>query len=177
MTSSPDALPAEQSAEKLVLPLVQQCCRELFEAYGLEISPAESTNATPGGALKLCGVLAFTGDVRGTVILAANAESIARTIPAGDDFRSWMAELTNQFVGRLKNSLLRHNVNISIMTPITMRGEHLAPIESQTIPPSLYASEAGTVCFWFECEASPGFSWQAETQAVLSYSEGEALFF
>lgn len=153
--------------------IVDQCCVELFAAYDLAIERAREPD---GASPEICAVLGFTGDLRGAAILATPTRCLETTSQGGDS-RAWIGELANQLVGRVKNALLRHGVEIVLSTPVILRGERLAPINTMSELPSMFDSTAGQICLWFDFEATPDLQWSdAELDGVAS-SEGDAMFF
>ena len=159
--------------------LAAESTLKLFEAYGLSLREVAS-DRLPQHAILMCGVIGFTGpQLRGTVILAANDQPLDASNPIPDSpRRDWIAELTNQLVGRLKNRLIAFGTDIAITTPVVLRGEHLAPVPSQPISPRAFVTDAeGVVCVWCEVEAAEGFVLVESAEAVEGAHEGDALLF
>lgn len=104
--------------------IVRQCARDLFSSFGLEITP-EPPDDNP---VELIGIIGFAGDgVRGTVSIAVSPGVPAlalRSIPGSADsgIHDWLAESTNQLMGRIKNKILAWGVSVSIALPIVLRG-------------------------------------------------------
>ncbi|HMI86670.1 MAG TPA: hypothetical protein VK550_21400 [Polyangiaceae bacterium] len=76
--------------------------------------------------------------------------------PIGGPPRAWIAELSNQLVGRIKNKLLAHGAEVDVTTPVVLRGELLAPLDARNkLPPRAFASEGGNVFVWIELDTDP----------------------
>ena len=127
-------------------PLVRSCCADLFAAYEVPLEPVDTLTDRP----EVCAVLGTTGD--------------------GND---WITELVNQLVGRIKNALLRHDIEIIISTPVRLRGDRLAPLAGGEV----FRSPAGEVCVWFDFEPSEGVTWREATDDSAAASEGDLLLF
>ncbi len=156
-----------------VLAIVEACCIELHAAYSLPIE--RTTDVRDAPPPETCAILGFTGDLRGAAILATSRRCVAATDPVGSG-DVWLGELVNQLVGRIKNTLLRHGVEISLSTPVILRGERLAPVGKAVDLPAMFRSDAGLIYLWFDFEARPGLEWQEAAQEEHS-TEGDAFFF
>jgi len=156
----------------LVPGIVRECCVALFEAYGHTVAPVELPDDAPP---QICGILGFTGDLRGAAILAMTNSTVKATSPV-EGAPGWIGELVNQLVGRVKNELLRRGVEIVLSTPVTLRGERLAAVGTDEELPLLFRGETGVICLWFDFESSPDLVWQAPVEAAVS-SEGDTMFF
>jgi CheY-specific phosphatase CheX len=145
---------------------------ELFSAYDVTCSKSEA----PISDEQLCGILGFTGDqMCGSVVITATADAITCSNPIGDGVtRSWIAELTNQLVGRFKNELLRHAVDITMSVPVVLTATRLVPLPHRAIRPIQLAVGSGTMTIWLEIEGTPKLQACVEDQVA---SEGEAFLF
>jgi hypothetical protein len=158
--------------------LATTCCHDLFEAYGVELVPA--AERTGSGPLHLAGILAFSGEtLRGSMMLGATATALAKSNPitGGAQHRSWIAELTNQLVGRFKNRLLNHGVEISIATPAVMNASVLAPDPSSELPPITFECNGELVCVWLDAECDDAFVLAEQIVAVAGLDEGDFMMF
>jgi hypothetical protein len=104
----------------------RRCSEELFVAHG--VAPVALGVPTDDEPLRIrtAAIIGYSGAaLKGTVMLAVSREGLSATRPVGDDDRDWLAELSNQLLGRVKNQLFRHGVQISMSTPLVIRGERL----------------------------------------------------
>lgn len=161
--------------ERLRLILVGKA-HELFADYGV---PCEAAEAIPDGARELCGILGFTGgQVCGCVVVSATPEAIASSNPIGDGAtRSWVAELTNQLVGRFKNTLLRCGVDLVMSIPVVLTASHLTPMPHATLAPTRLAVGAGFLTLWLEIEVDPDLLLAEPSADLMIAAEGETLLF
>jgi hypothetical protein len=169
----------DPQVQDTVTQLAVEATEKLFDAYGLGLQSSQ-VGALPEHAILMCGVIGFTGpQLRGTVILACNdAPLIASNPVPGSELRDWIAELTNQLVGRIKNRLLTYGAEIYITTPVVLRGEHLAPVPRHKISPQSFVTAGkGVVCVWTEVEAADGFALVQSEDAEQGASEGDAMMF
>src|SRR5205809_4308547 len=89
--------------QKLVEGFAHDACASLFEAYGVALQDVEP-GMPPSDRLVLTAVIGFTGPgLRGTCILASTEQPLSRSNPVSGSLRDWIAELSNQLIGRVKN--------------------------------------------------------------------------
>jgi hypothetical protein len=166
--------------EQIIESAVSECCLSLFEDYALPLKRARSGGLSESGAeLLFCGVLGFSGDqMRGTLLLATSKEPLGRTSPTTDaSLREWIAELSNQLLGRIKNKLLVRGVTLHLSTPIVLRGQHLAPLSRAELVPFAFTCDGGYVCVWFDAELKPGIDLTQEIATEGLVSEGTSTLF
>jgi hypothetical protein len=150
--------------------------QELFADYGVA---CESVATVPDSARELCGILGFTGDqVCGSVVVSATVEAIASSNPIGDGAtRGWVAELTNQIVGRFKNTLLRCGVELVMSIPVVLTASHLAPMPQAPLAPVRLAVGTGFLTLWLEVEIDPDLVLAEPTADLQIALEGDTLLF
>jgi len=148
----------------------------LFADYGVTCS---ASDAAPPDGRQLCGILGFTGDhLCGSVVISATQDAIASSNPIGDGAtRGWVAELTNQLVGRFKNALLRHGVEVAMSIPVVLTATQLMPLPQQEVQPTRLAVGAGFVTIWLELEAEAGLELTEPGPESAIAAEGEAMMF
>jgi len=107
---------------------VTRAALELFASYGIRFFVAQpgtevgapASASPPVGLLGVCG---FGGPTfTGHVIFGASEGTLSRsnnTLSSRDD---WMAELANQFLGRIKNQLLRNGIHVQRVPPVVING-------------------------------------------------------
>jgi CheY-specific phosphatase CheX len=149
---------------------------ELFADYGAR---CEVLDAPYGADRELCGILGFTGDhVCGSVVLSATPDAISSTNPIGDGAtRGWVSELTNQLVGRFKNTLLRSGVELVMSIPVVLTGTQLVPMPQAAIAPTRLAVGSGFVTVWLELEVDPDLVLAEPNGELAIAAEGETLLF
>lgn len=158
---------------------VSEACLSLFEDYALPLRRSTFENVGSDCDLLFCGIIGCSGDkMRGSLMLATTREPLGRTAPVSDaSQREWLAELTNQLMGRVKNKLSTRGQELHMSTPIVLRGQHLAPIPHAQIIPLVFTSDAGVVCVWFDAELAPGLDLSQEFEPVGLIPEGGSLLF
>jgi len=161
---------------KLVERLANDACTSLFEAYGVKLSRITAGDAPHTRAL-FSGIVGFSGPgIRGTCILGATEKPISQSNPIGGSLREWIAELSNQLVGRIKNKLLEEGAEVYVTTPVVLKGEHLAPLPRFELEPMLFVTDGGSVFLWVEVETDPDFRF-SENAFKPPAREGDALLF
>jgi CheY-specific phosphatase CheX len=149
---------------------------ELFADYG--VACATTSSPSPPTRL-LCGILGFTGDhLCGSVVVAASPEAIAGSNPIGDGAtRGWVAELTNQIVGRFKNALLRCGVEVAMSIPVVLTASQLTPLPQTQADPVCMVVGDGVLTLWLEVEADPELTLTEPSPDAMIAAEGEAMLF
>jgi hypothetical protein len=133
--------------------------RKLFEDLGVQMRERAGLQGTGATPMVYGGVIELTGrGVRGRVTLASSNEPLASTKPVsnGGD-REWLAELTNQLMGRIKNQLLLYAVEVTFGSPVTLRGEHLAARERGKDPPLVFEGGGGFIQVWLDLTLDRSF--------------------
>jgi CheY-specific phosphatase CheX len=170
-------LPSSQSDSamaSLLTALAHEACTGLFEAYGVDLK-ATDWNAMPRGPLTLSAIVGFGGEaIHGTCILAATESPIAESKQVDVPLRDWVAELGNQMVGRIRNRLLSHGVEVYQTSTVVIRSESMTPLPSRAFVPLAFESRSGQVFVWVDLEIEAGFRFGEPAQAM---EEGEAIIF
>jgi CheY-specific phosphatase CheX len=91
--------------------------------------------------------------------------------------REWIAELSNQLLGRIKNKLVAHNVMMHMSTPLVLRGELISPVSKTPLLPYTFACDAGAVCVWVDVEILHGVDLTQVSDAPDMMSEGSGFLF
>lgn len=143
--------------EEIIERCVSDSCVALFTDYALPLVRLPEEALRTAEPLLFCGVVGFSGEqMRGAILLATSREPLGRTSPTSDSsLREWIAELSNQLLGRIKNRLLQHGVTIHLSTPIVLRGQQIAPISQGELTPFAFSCAGGHVCVWFDSETAP----------------------
>jgi hypothetical protein len=149
---------------------------ELFADYSVACIPVEETH---DDTRQLCGILGFTGDrLCGSVMISATQEAIACSNPIGDGpTRGWVAELTNQVVGRFKNALFRGGIEVAMSIPIVLTATQLTPLPQDKNYPTRLGVGTGFMTIWLEVEAEPGLELSEPSADSMIAAEGEAMLF
>jgi hypothetical protein len=176
----------DERYRQILLQIAAHSCERLFGHYGVELRPLEQPAAAVLQPLLCCGVAGFHGrGIRGTAILGTSREILTRSNPGtGPGYRDWTAELANQFVGRIKNQLLQHALELEMATPAVIRGpdidagrwQHLPQLAFRGVLPAGGAS--GVVRAWLDVELGFGFEMLEEADPSRAGAlEGETLLF
>lgn len=167
------------SAQEVIDQIVGDSCIELFSDYSLQLRAREAATVEPAVPLLYCGVVGFSGEeMRGTLLLGTSREPLGRTSPANDSsLREWIAELSNQLLGRIKNKLLTRGVNLHLSTPIVLRGEHIAPVGRAELVPLAFTCDGGLVCVWLDYELKPGIDISKTVTLEDQMIEGSSMLF
>lgn len=164
-------------SQEIITNITSDACLSLFHDYALPLQPAD-----PSGQrldLLFCAVIGFSSEqMRGTLVLATTREPLGRTTPVqGGELREWIAELSNQLLGRIKRQLTERGVELAISTPIVLRGERLHPMPTKEAAPLKFVCEGGCVCVWMDAVMAPGLDLSQIQKSDEGMGEGEAMLF
>jgi hypothetical protein len=107
---------------------VVRAALELFASYGIQffvVQPGANVTGLPvaSPSVGLLGVCGFGGPTfTGHVILSASDGTLSRSNNTRSSRDDWMAELANQFLGRIKNQLLRSGIHVQRVPPVVIKG-------------------------------------------------------
>jgi len=177
MTISESTIQANQKVQTLAETFAGECCVELFE--GSEI-PLTGHSGASGTGLSFCAVIGFSGKaLRGSLVLGLSGAAMTNLKAFADvPGRDALGELANQLLGRLKNRLLRYDVELFLGIPVVLRGEHFSPLPRHELEPLHFRLGEGDLAVWVEIECSDGFSMRSEpSEAEAALAEGASLMF
>lgn len=149
---------------------------DLFSAYSVGAALVEKV--TPADD-PIVGVIGFTASkLRGNLALLLPSE-VVKVTQSGSDPMDWAGELTNQYLGRLKNKLIAYGPALEISTPLVVSGLSLrlqepAGVQTQRVDCS---TTAGPVHALISVRTSEGFELLDEPVADTVAAEGEMLLF
>lgn len=165
--------------EEVIEQAVTSSCVSLFADYSLTLERVDAQALSNAFDIVFCGVVGFSGDqMRGTLLLATSSEPLGRTLPSSDaSLREWVAELSNQLLGRIKNKLFSHGVTLHMSTPTVLRGQHMVPVSATPLTPYAFSCDGGVVCVWIDTELSPGVDLTQVSETPDVMSEGSGFLF
>src|SRR6266545_2035589 len=142
---------------KILDDLLVECASALFSAYNRPLSYA-GTASSETQSFVLSGVIGFAGsDMRGTLLLAMTRGLLEDLSPSAASMRDWIAELSNQLLGRFKNQLLRFGTEIYAATPSVLRGELITPLpRACALAGHCFESAQGSACVWLDLSLRDG---------------------
>lgn len=151
------------------LNMAAECCAALFADYGVEAFPAEGPPNAASRTPLYVGIIGFTGDgVRGTLVLGASQGPLNQSSPARYDGheRHWIAELTNQLLGRIKTQFLSRGLTIHLALPVVLLVKHIAPVLRPTRDPLAFDAAGGSIYVWLDLEFDEGRTLATEPVAA-----------
>lgn len=161
---------------QLVGAFAREAMTELFLAYSLDAEPVSSARVAED---PMVGVIGFTASkLRGNLALLIPA-AVIRATQSGSDPMDWTGELTNQYLGRLKNKLIAYGVALEISTPLVVAGLSLRLQE----PPGTYTqrvdclTSAGPAHALISVRIGEGFELSEQPVGEPIAAEGEMLLF
>jgi CheY-specific phosphatase CheX len=155
--------------------VIQLAAVELLRAYGVAAQPTKV--AVVAEDFSCAAAVGFTGStMRGSLLIAVPSEISRRTCPLPSHaYRAWVAELSNQLLGRIKSKLLSYGVELHVTIPVVIPARLLTPCSSPDLVAHRFTSEAGDVLVWFDYEAVAGLTLVKVTD-LQDYPEGTAVF-
>ena len=157
--------PARQ--RRVFLQIAEQCCGKLFGGYGYALRPAAGAELASGSPLLLYGVIGFVATgLRGSLVLGSSSEPLDSSNPAkAVPVREWIAELSNQLIGRIKNQLLLYALELRVDTPVTLRDSPMSDARTRGLPSVSLQGRAGLVRVWMDLQIGRGFHMADEPDA------------
>jgi hypothetical protein len=140
------------SVQNEVAALAASACAELFDAYGIRLTPV--TGYLPRSEEPMIsGVMGFVGpNIRGTLLMASERGPLMASRPCEGRLRDWAGELANQIVGQLKNKLLARGTDLALSVPVVLQGIRVEPLPKNESAPSVFTAGNGLVMVWVEIE-------------------------
>ena len=174
---------AKSAARSSLDILVQNATVQVFQTYGVATAPV---TRAPDAELScdradLAGAIAFFyGGTQGQLVLCVPLAVLAST---RDDLTDptwaldWIRELTNQLMGRIKNRMLRFQVDLRLGMPTAAKAEHLVGRSSKrTRPPWVYQFRSMRGDVWLALHDMIDES-RLRYSGVELASEGDVLLF
>ena len=171
--------------EELFHDLLQMEALALLSDYGVALAGEE----IEAPDMNIIATIGFSSDVlQGSLGLVFN-EALLITLtrsalggmePGRDMQRDWLGELANQLLGRMKRTLLDYSVEISLSTPIVLRGMRIQLLSQgdSTGHISLTSCEGGAwVCFDLRHEPDFALIYSPPPEDEEALDDGMALFF
>jgi hypothetical protein len=189
VTETPQNRAPAAAVEAAVLPGVlregvTRSSLELFAAYGVELNLAEAdagsaTFAAMGAKIAFLGFAGFGGPhLSGSVVLGATEGVLRRSNQTRSAVDDWMAELANQFLGRIKNRLLRAGIAIHRVPPTVVQGPAAALRSGRGGRPVALVDGHDAVLIWIDSEtAVAAVDEVAFTEQADVMVEGEMVLF
>jgi hypothetical protein len=161
--------------------ITRESCVGLFADYGVTLAPAPPLGTDTNAAPLYVGLLGFTGEgVRGTLILGASDGPLAQSsrVRCAGLERQWIAELTNQLLGRIKTRFLSHGVTLHMAVPVALHVKHIVPLLRPPQEELAFRAAGGAVCAALDLELDEGRVLSPEpVTADVGLSAGNALMF
>jgi hypothetical protein len=141
------------------------------------------------GDVLLAVSIGFSGEgIRGALVIAAKPGFFVATyplpppeaVPGSDDVDDWARECANQLLGRMKNRLGTRGVQISVSTPMALRGFelHISRRDREGVVVYSAKCQGLDVTVVFELERLDGQELLAPNAAETAVSaEGESMIF
>lgn len=163
------------SNQEIVDDIVQRATIELFDAYGVTLEVGASDHAI--APIAFAAVIGFSGEtLRGTLLFApSEAVLLASEQLPEDAARDWVGELANQLLGRVKNHLLRYDVEVFLTVPLVIRGQHISVETRGALGPHRFSCEAGGVSVWMDVDIPPGMVLVESAEPEVLPESGEAM--
>jgi CheY-specific phosphatase CheX len=152
--------------------LVRSCATDAFAGEGIPLRDSDGR-----AHLELIAVIGFSGrHMRGALGIGAVRE-VARAANATSP-EDWLGEISNRVLGRLKNRLLTHDVEISLALPMVLRGVRVELADGSEVWSHAFASAHGPVSVWLDARFDGAFSMTpVARESPEIATEGELVLF
>lgn len=166
--------------------IINESTLSLFAVSGMQLVPV--TDLPEEHDHTFAATIGFTNPrLRGMLVLTTDRNMVSRSRPAElrsstpseQDLNDWAGELVNQLIGRIKNQLLRHQIDLQLSIPSVVRGKLLR----RALPDALISHQAnfthaaGSIYICFDAVAVEGLEFKAVTEEPEGISEGELTLF
>jgi len=169
---------ANQEVQRIAEGYASECCLDMF--VGSSPIAEDSPLAVEDSALCYCAVIGFSGKAfRGSLVVGFSGAARAHLQEnSGNADRDALGELSNQLLGRLKNRLLRHEVELYLGIPVVLRGEHFSPVPRRELTALRFRLGKGDITIWIEIECFDGFTLRSEPiECEPPMEEGASMMF
>ena len=134
-------------------------------------------------------VIGFSGDViRGVlgvtapphVVMAMHPFAAVDTSLTNEEVYDWLAELSNQLLGRIKGELMSYGVNLWLASPVVLRGVSVRIMArpDEGVQKYTFHGHAGDVCVWIDYQYATALVLSLIPEDEREYSTaGEMLLF
>jgi hypothetical protein len=163
--------------------LIAQATTELFADYSFPVTFVGRVEAPPA-LPEIAGVISFFGtDITGTIALATSRQLIdakAAATPGVVSSTDWLAELTNQLLGRIKRLLAAQSATIYLGTPVAVSGRELefsARGDRAAPTCNLFLAAQGGILVWSDVQYAEGFEFHSNTDGDDGADAGDTIFF
>jgi hypothetical protein len=120
---------------------------------------AEDGGAEPEDGLVV--VIGFSGDrMKGVLGVTAKRHAVVATHPLAQEgdaltdeqVYDWLAELSNQLLGRIKGELMSYGVTLWLASPVVLRGVsvRIVPRPCAGVHKYTFHGHAGDLCVWID---------------------------
>lgn len=155
--------------------LAAESCVALLRDYSVELTPAGYDPDESSEDPMLFGAIGFVGEsLRATCLLGTHQRLLQASGRSSNQPRDWIAELSNQLIGRIKMRLLGCGISVKVTTPLALSGIKLRPLLRLASSPLAFSSPFGPVVVWLELESERGFILPDEKP--LSITPGDLVF-
>lgn len=159
---------------------------ELFASHGVAVHEVDYRHQ--GIDEPFASTIGFTAErILGVLVLTVSRGLAEASLPASlrvpgvadEIVADWAGELSNQFLGRLKNRFYAAGVEIALSTPTVFAGKELRHFaQPSPLYRSLYFEGAGSLLVEFQADYGEDFELGEEAEGRdEGPPEGEALFF
>lgn len=122
--SGPIGALAPVEIERLLTRAVVRGVRGLFADYGISAETMGGGPSRPASFPELWARIGFDGPgMGGHVVLGATPTLLSRSRPVASGEPDWLAELTNQLMGRVKNEMLRAGIQLQQGLPAVIAAD------------------------------------------------------
>jgi hypothetical protein len=185
---APLASAAERHVHEVFCAEAQAAMVELAHHYRFDVlSTSMLREPTDLTGHQVAAIIGFAGPgLGGTLAMRAPAMVVMQCLPLDVSdpevhvLGDWMAELTNQLLGRTKNKLIRCGATLQITHPTHAVADSLIVLRCDRARTSWIAIEttAGPLLVMVELHVAADFEFHAPAaDAVVAHAEGELLLF
>jgi CheY-specific phosphatase CheX len=163
---------------EVLAPLLRDAVEGVFSAYGNESRAVDGEDH----GHDIVAVLGFAADhLRGGLALGISFDLAKRIAPpdCGSPEPDWVGELANQVLGRMRNQLLRYDVDLGVGSPVVLAGVGISVKPSRDVGLHHQCFLSGTERFdaFLEVVFDAGYEFKAPREESVAAGEGSLLMF
>jgi hypothetical protein len=128
----------------------------------------------------MVAVIGFSGDGFGGSLGFAAEQSFVQTVFGESDTflsDSWLGEISNLLLGRLKNTLLTYGVEYRLAIPMVLHGLQLRVRVDGKLNQFQFKSDSGHACVWVDSNWDIDKELNVVDAGLHSKAEGEIMLF
>lgn len=167
----------KESHRAVLAPLLSAAVENVFATYGEEGREASSSEH----GHDIVAVIGFSSqNVKGGLALGICADLARRIAPSPTtELADWTGEICNQVLGRLRNQLLRYEMDLNLATPVVLAGVgiDIKPSRAGTLHHQCFSASGHVFEAFLEASFVEGYEFPEPSAEEVAAPESSVLMF